>query len=124
MKDSNSIKDENPINYIGCCGTYCKTCKPLIDGYCKGCRLGYENGERDINKAKCKIKICCIVEKKLETCADCLEYSSCERINTRFGKEKYTHKKIMQCLEFINKYGYEKFIKKANTWKGPYGKLE
>jgi len=41
--------------YIGCCGAYCKTCKPFITKNCKGCKIGYEPGGRDLSKAKCKI---------------------------------------------------------------------
>lgn len=122
--NSKSIMSEKSIKYVGCCGTFCKTCKPFIDGFCKGCRLGYENRKRDINKARCKIKLCCMKEKKLETCADCTEFSSCEKINTRFGKEKYNLKKCMQSLDFIKKNGYPKFIKKAEKWKSYWGKLE
>ena len=111
------------IRHIGCCGVFCKTCKPFNDGFCKGCRLGYDDGKRDINKAKCKIKLCCLKEKEYETCADCEEFSTCDKIITRFGKEKYNFKKCMQFLEFIKKNGYSKFTKIAKNWKGPYGKI-
>jgi hypothetical protein len=124
MKDPKGSKNKNSFIYIGCCGTYCKTCKPFIDGFCKGCRIGYEDGKRDINKAKCIIKLCCMKEKGYEMCADCGEFSSCDKIKTKFGKEKYNFKKCMQCLDFIKKNGYSKFIKIAENWKGPYGKLE
>ncbi|WP_455392197.1 DUF3795 domain-containing protein [[Eubacterium] cellulosolvens] len=124
MKDSKDITHENLIKYIGCCGVYCKTCKPLSDGFCKGCRLGYDDGKRDINKARCIIKLCCMKEKDFETCAECEEFSSCDKIQTKFGKEKYNFKKSMQCLEFIKRNGYLKFIKIADKWKGPFGKLE
>jgi len=35
---------------------------------------GYESGKRDITKAKCKMKVCCFKDKRLETCADCRDY--------------------------------------------------
>jgi hypothetical protein len=41
----------NSKRYIGCCGAYCKTCKPFIEGACKGCKIGFDTGERGINKA-------------------------------------------------------------------------
>ena len=62
---------------IGCCGAYCKTCiqhqreKYPNEKSCHGCKIGYENGVRNINRAKCQIKICCYKEKGLQTCADC-----------------------------------------------------
>ena len=56
----------NQIRRIGCCGAYCKTCPPLIENYCKGCKLGYDTGKSDINDAKCKMKVCCFKEKTLK----------------------------------------------------------
>jgi hypothetical protein len=43
---------------------------------CKGCRIGHDTGERDIAKARCKIKLCCL-SRQLETCADCPQYLVC-----------------------------------------------
>jgi hypothetical protein len=63
-------------------------------------------------------------EKVYETCADCGEFSFCDKIKTKFGKEKYNYKKSMQCLDFIKNHGYDDFIKKAERWKGYFGKLE
>ena len=114
----------NLIRYIGCCGAYCKTCKPYIEGYCKGCKLGYDTGERDINRAKCKIKLCCFKERKLETCSDCTDFASCEIIGSLYNKSGYKYQKYRQSIEFIMKNGYSKFIKLANQWKGAYGRLD
>ena len=69
------------IREIGCCGAYCKTCRTSTSGsICRGCKLGYEIGERDINKAKCKIKLCCFRDRQFETCADCSDYFNCDII--------------------------------------------
>ena len=114
----------NQIRFIGCCGAYCKTCLPLIENYCKGCKLGYDTGKRDINAAKCKMKLCCFKEKKLETCADCTEYSSCKIILAFHNKNGYKYKKYKQSIEFIRKNGYQEFLKNAQNWKRAYGKLE
>ena len=67
MKSTSDSHDEGEIRFIGCCAAYCKTCPPLILGQCKGCKLGYDDGERKIAKAKCKIKVCCFGVKKQET---------------------------------------------------------
>ena len=113
------------IGEIGCCGAYCKTCRISSSGInCQGCKLGYENGERDINKARCKIKICCFKDRKFETCADCPEISTCKIIFTFHDKNWYKYKKYKQSIEFIKKHGYTKFIKIADKWKGPYGKID
>ena len=60
------------IKEIGCCGAYCETCreewqkkKYPDERTCLGCKLGYESGERDLSKVKCKIKVCCFRERQL-----------------------------------------------------------
>ena len=112
------------ISEIGCCGAYCKTCPALLDKSCRGCKLGYERGERDITKAKCKMKVCCFKERGYETCADCPDYLSCEILKGFYSKKGYKYKKYRQALEFIRENGYEKFIEIADTWRGPYGRYK
>ena len=114
----------DPKRYIGCCGAYCKTCQAFMNGSCKSCKLGYDAGKRDITKAKCNIKVCCFKEKKLETCADCQEFTTCTILHSFLNKSGYKYKKYKQSLEFIIKNGYPAFITLAKTWKGAYGKLE
>jgi hypothetical protein len=112
------------IREIGCCGAYCRTCLISTSGInCRGCKLGYEGGERDINKARCKIKLCCFRDRQLETCADCEEYSKCNIIQEFHGKNGYKYRKYRQSIEFIRANGYAEFISIADNWKGPYGKL-
>ena len=124
--DKNNINIESiSIREIGCCGAYCKTCRASVTGSnCRGCKLGYETGERDINKAKCKIKLCCFKERKLETCADCADYPGCKIIYGFHDKRGAKYKKYKQAIEFIRKNGYAEFLKIAKNWKGPYGRLE
>lgn len=117
-------KTESPIRHIGCCGAYCKTCKAFREGFCKGCKLGYVTGERDIKKARCKIKVCCFGKRKLETCADCADYSKCSIIRGFYGKNGYKYKKYEEATRFIREKGYPKFLKQAREWKGAYGKLQ
>ena len=115
---------EKQARYIGCCGAYCKTCKPFIEGACKGCKLGYAEGKRDIGKAKCRMKVCCFGKRKLETCADCPDCAKCEILRKFYGKNGFKYKKYGQAIEFIRKNGYAKFLKSASKWKGAYGKLQ
>lgn len=112
------------IREIGCCGAYCKTCREFTGENCRGCKLGYESGERDISKAKCKIKVCCFKEKRFETCADCTDYSSCKIIRGFHDATGYKYKKYAQAMDFIRNNGYDNFVKRAANWKGPYGKLD
>ena len=121
MVNIDSTSEEDPIRFVGYCGAYCKTCKPFIEGSCKGCKLGYEKGERSINRSKCEMKLCCFRDKKLENCADCQEYSECDTINNFYGKNGYKYKKYKQNNEFIRENGYSKFISLTNNWKNAYG---
>ena len=109
------------IEAIGCCGAYCGTCQVLKAGTCKGCKLGYLNCERDIEKAKCKMKVCCI-KRRYNTCADCHEIDSCEIINEFHGKNGYKYKKYKQAIEYIKDNGYAEFLRIADRWNGAYGK--
>ncbi len=110
--------------FIGCCGAYCKTCRPYITGQCKGCKLGYDTGERNIKHARCKIKLCCFKDKKYSTCADCPEIASCEIIGAWYSRNDYKNKKHKQATDFIKKHGYQDFIKIADEWKSAYGKYK
>jgi len=110
---------------IGCCGAYCKTCiKQQIEKYpnkksCLGCKLGYENDTRNIDRAKCKIKICCFKEKQLNTCADCSNYP-CNILEKFFSKGRVKYQKQ---LDYIRDKGYKKFLKNANQWNGSSGMI-
>ena len=112
------------IREIGCCGAYCKTCRALSEGSCRGCKLGYDSGERDIDKAKCRIKVCCFKERKLETCADCADYPFCKVIHGFHDKSGHKYKKYAQSMEFIRNHGYDSFLRQADRWGGPYGRLD
>ena len=113
----------NTYRFIGCCGAYCKTCKPFIDKYCKGCKIGFDTGERNIEKAKCKIKLCCFRDRKFATCADCSELESCGIINDWYSRNGYKYKKYKEAIYFIRENGNEAFLKIADTWKNAYGRL-
>ncbi len=112
---------EDGVLEIGCCGAFCGTCRAL--GECRGCKLGYGPGGRDIAKARCRIKVCCFGEKALATCADCPDFESCDILQGFFAKKGYKYGRYRQSLEFIRESGYAEFLKAARAWKGPYGKL-
>ena len=68
----------NGTEKIGCCGAYCGTCREYLKT-CKGCKPGYLDGSRDLNRARCKMKKCCLTKGHI-TCADCEEYEHCETV--------------------------------------------
>jgi len=109
------------IGDVGCCGAYCGTCSVLKERGCKGCKTGYETEDRDISKAKCKIKVCCI-GKKQQSCADCKEYDSCSTVNDFYRKNGYKYGKYNQAINYIRVHGYEAFLDIADKWKNVYGK--
>lgn len=106
---------------IGCCGAYCKTCREF-QKTCKGCKLGYLDGSRDVSRAKCKIKKCCLT-KGHSTCADCKEYEGCEVIQTFIQYPGYKYAKYKQALEFIRTHDYATFLQVTESWKNAYGKF-
>ena len=108
---------------IGCCGAYCKTCKVYKANLCKGCKIGYTDDSRDITRAKCKIKICCI-KREYNSCAECNEYESCSILQDFFSKNGYKYKKYKEAIDYIVKYGYDEFLMIADKWKMQYGKYK
>ncbi len=105
---------------LGCCGAYCQTCKVFARGACKGCKLGYDTGERDISKAKCAMKVCC-VKRGLASCADCEAYGSCETLASFYAHDSYKYKKYRQATEYIRACGYNAFFQLADQWYEAYG---
>lgn len=113
-----------PVIGLGCCGAYCNTCKSLAAGSCKGCKLGYDTGERDPAKMKCSIKACCFRDHGLQTCADCSEYETCPILGKFYGHESYKYKKYHEAIEYIRQHGYDEFFVNADLWNAAYGKLK
>jgi hypothetical protein len=122
-KQNKKIQTTMSIKEIGCCGAYCKTCKPFNTGACKGCKLGYDTGERELSKARCKMKVCCI-GKGYDSCADCPEIETCSVINEFYSKNGYKYEKYRQAIEFIRENGYDEFLKIADNWTNAYGKYK
>jgi hypothetical protein len=109
---------------IGCCAAFCGTCRELANGKCPGCKTGYDTGQRDLSKARCRMKVCCI--KRLGTtltCTDCPDYLHCEIIQGFYSKKGYKYKKYHESAEFISRHGHDSFLQVAGKWKGPHGRL-
>ncbi len=109
------------VEEVGCCGAYCGTCKALRGGHCRGCKLGYDTGDRDLSRARCKVKVCCMT-KGHNSCADCNEYDSCDTIQTIHQKNGYKYGKYRDAIAFIRANGYAKFLSIADRWKHAYGR--
>ena len=108
------------IEEIGCCGAYCRTCR-AYGNPCKGCKAGYDTGERDIEKARCQIKVCCVTRKH-STCAGCADFGDCPTLGGFYAKSGYKYGKYRQALEYIRTKGYVAFLTVAVKWTGAYGR--
>lgn len=108
---------------LGCCGAYCRTCKVYKTEACKDCKIGYENGKRELSKAKCRIKRCCM-DKQLCSCADCAAYDDCSIIQAFHNHKGHKYGKYKQAIEYIRINGYEEFFKLADAWENAYGNYE
>ncbi|NLG28860.1 MAG: DUF3795 domain-containing protein [Chloroflexi bacterium] len=108
---------------LGCCGAYCRTCPALGNKACRGCKLGYDTGERDRARARCKMKACCM-GKGYVSCADCAEYATCDTLQSWYRHAGYKYAKYHEALEFIRAHGYDAFLERADGWRVQYGSLE
>jgi len=69
---------------LAACGLDCNTCGTRVKG-CEGC-----HGPDDkVWCGQCKMRTCCIKEKKLSNCSECDDFP-CEH-NTEFENDKYQH---------------------------------
>ena len=109
------------LEEMGCCGAYCKTCKVYRQKMCGGCKIGYADQTRDLSKAKCKIKVCCIT-KEYNSCADCPEYDACVVIQSFHNHAGYKYGKYKQAVAYIRDNGYNAFFKIADSWDNACGK--
>jgi hypothetical protein len=110
--------------YIGCCGAYCKTCGGFVRKKCKGCKLEFDTGVRDINRITCKVKKCCFGDNKFETCADCSKLETCSHMENWYKKGHGKYRAYKKYIDYIKENGYAKFIKIANKWKSFFGESE
>ena len=82
---------------------------------------GYLDASRDLSRAKCKMKKCCLTRGHI-TCGDCGEYESCETIQSFLNHPGYKYGKYKQALEFIRAHGHAAFLNAAEHWTGAYGR--
>ena len=70
---------------------YCGTCREFLKT-CKGCKLGYLDGSRDLCRARCGMKVCCLTKGHI-TCADCERLDSCETLQGFLRHPGYKYSK-------------------------------
>jgi len=109
---------------IGCCGANCGTCRSFDLGDCKGCKIGYDDGTRNLGASKCGVKRCCLAKETLATCADCEDYPSCKRMRAFHIKKESKYAGYCRPIDYIRRFGYRKYVRMAARWKGPFGPLD
>ena len=116
-----SLRKDARTLEIGCCAAYCKTCREF-GGTCPGCKTGYAGGARDLGKARCAIKRCCL-GRRLVSCADCPDCEACPALLAFHSHAGYKYGKYRQSFHFIRRHGYDAFLRVAAGWTNAYGKL-
>jgi hypothetical protein len=95
----------------GYCGIYCGACPSFLKSTCFGCRSEDKSQNRN-SKWSCKIRNCCIDEKKIEYCGKCNEFP-CKEIKRKLiyshkGDPKFNYRqKIPENMTEINELGLE-----------------
>lgn len=111
----------NGTEEIGCCGAYCGTCREYRKT-CRGCKPGDLDGSRNLNRARCKMKKCCLARGCI-TCGDCAAYESCGTVQSFLSHPGYKYGKYRQALEYIRAHGHAAFLKMARHWTGACGRF-
>ncbi len=96
---------------ISYCGLYCGACPSFLKSTCLGCRSDDKSQNRK-SKWSCKIRNCCIDEKKIEYCGKCNEFP-CKEIKRKIieshkGDPKFNYRhKVPENMVEIKELGLE-----------------
>ena len=110
---ANKTDSSAQVGLISYCGFYCGACPKNAKGDCPGCKG--ESSKCAIGYKACKVRPCCI-EKGINSCADCDEYTSvkdCKIYNPliiRFG-QFITRTNRRKGIEMIKEKGEFEFAK-------------
>ncbi|MBF0408410.1 MAG: DUF3795 domain-containing protein [Candidatus Riflebacteria bacterium] len=100
------------LNSVAFCGLYCGACKSFLNEKCDGCR-------KNEKATWCKIRICCM-NKKISSCAECLEYPdpmACSMFNNIFSKffAFLFKSNRAACISLIKNKGLQEYAKKMTN---------
>jgi len=100
---------------VGACGLNCSLCPRYhTEGTsrCPGCcSPGFWQ-----KHPGCGFITCCVKNKGLETCAECVDWAGCERVAKLLESSKYkdsflSHRPVAANFAFIQKNGIEEFVR-------------
>ncbi len=109
---TNQTDRSTQIGLISYCGFYCGACPKYVKGDCQGCKG--EGPKCAVGYKACKVRPCCI-EKGINSCADCDEYTSvkdCKIYNPlmiRFG-QFITRTNRRKGIEMVKEKGETEFV--------------
>jgi len=100
---------------VGACGLSCSLCpRYYTEGKsrCPGC-CGPDFWQK---RPGCGFIICCVKQRHLETCAECVDWAECEKVARLLDSAKHhdsflSHKPLATNFAFIQKYGIEEFAR-------------
>ena len=104
---------EYPI--VGACGLNCSLCpRHHTEGAsrCPGC-CGPDFWQKH---PECGFITCCVKERHLETCAQCVDWARCEKVAKLLDSAKYcdsfiSYRPLAANFTFIQKNGIEEFVR-------------
>jgi len=104
--------------FVGACGLSCGLCPRYHtsgSSRCPGCC----GPDFRLKHPSCGFITCCVKNKKLETCALCPEWRTCEKVNTILESSKHrdsfiSYKPLLQNYLFIEENGIEAFVDLEN----------
>ncbi|NHI93326.1 MAG: DUF3795 domain-containing protein [Candidatus Lokiarchaeota archaeon] len=101
------------IEEVAPCGVLCFSCPSLLKKTCNGCRS--EKIQKRKSKFACKIRKCCLGEKKFELCFECKELP-CKKfyeklLKTHNDDPRYTYRRdTLEHCKLFKKVGSKKAI--------------
>ena len=112
------VVDRYPLKkypIVGACGLNCGLCLRYHTGgtsRCPGC-CGTDFWEK---MPGCGLITCCVKQRGLETCAQCIGWTECERVARLLDSAKYhdsfiSYRPLAANFAFIQKNGIEEFVR-------------
>lgn len=103
---------KTPNAEIAYCGLFCSNCSKYKKQKCPGC-------SKNEKATWCKIRLCCI-EKEIETCAGCAEFShvkECPKYNNVFARliELVSRTDRSLCVEMLRSEGTAFYVDAMNA---------
>ncbi len=99
------------------CGLYCGSCSELLlDKTCHGCVCECGQCAAGPHRTICTIYRCCIIERGLESCAECKDFPCTRLIQFAYDPIWRTHLPVLENLRRIRRIGVETWLDEQETY--------